>query len=270
VRARALAGVLAGFAAFGATACEPVEGSTMQGANLQDGVYCLVSDAALDVGTIRMRDNATLDCQGHRISDAAGRTSYAILARGDNIVLKHCVFDGFDVAVNFADVSNYRILDNVSVNSRFTGIGANGDHGLIARNIVHAPPSARTWTGIGASDATDIIGNTIVLGEYPPDEFTPSRTGISANYDTFGGVIAHNVVQVAALPDETGAGIYSRDPGPLVYRNVVAAQGGEARVGIECNGSTVIQNLVAGPEPDYASCAPYYETHVGLSRHARR
>jgi hypothetical protein len=43
-----------------------------------------------EVTPFRLFDNTTLDCEGHRIGDLA-QGDAAVVAWGDNIVLKYCV-----------------------------------------------------------------------------------------------------------------------------------------------------------------------------------
>lgn len=234
-------GLLAGLVTCGVMACEPVSNP----ANLEDGVYCLTADVSLDVGTIRLRDNATLDCQGHRISDLQGRTSYGVLGRGDNITLKNCIFDGFDIAVNFSSVTNYRIENNVSVNARFSGINANGDQGLVSGNTVRSPASAYSWAAIGASGVVDVTGNTVILGKYTPTVPTVPRGGIEVR-DSAGGVVAHNVVRVTANVDETGTSIAGTRADAIIYRNILVTTPGSQRVALACNGSFALQNESVG------------------------
>lgn len=267
--ARSMVGLLAGLATFDVTACVPIgAGDSL---TLQDGVYCLVDDVVLDVNlvAVHMIGNTTLDCQGHKISDPSGTARWGVKGSGDNVTVKNCVFDGFDVAIYFAPATNYRIQNNVSINARTSGFWASGSHGLIARNIVRAPASSYNWAGIGARGIVDIIGNTVILGAFTPTDPSAYRVGISTDHD-LGDVVAYNEVQAFAAADETGPGISSSGPGPVIYRNVVVANPGAGRVGIECNGSTVLKNLIAGLEPAYSYCTPYYETDVGLKARARR
>ena len=169
--ARIAAGMMAGFAAFGAIACEPV---TSVPATLAGGAYCLTGDvAAVGEPVFNLEGDTTLDCRGHRISDATSSTLFVVVANGDNIEVKNCIVEGFLTPFDFQVVTNFRIVGNTFLSPMHTAIYVqSSDDGLIAGNTIRYPASRYAgypgdWYGdsIGIEAIgpdVDIIRNTIV------------------------------------------------------------------------------------------------------------
>ena len=246
-------------AIFPAMACQPFG----EGVSLQDGVYCLTADVGLSNSSLLLRDNATLDCRGHRIRDLTGSTNYGVLVRGENVALENCVFDGFEIAVNFSSATNYRIRNNVTINARFRAMVANGRRGSITGNVVRAPAMAGDWVGIVFSGDADVLGNTVILGRYSPVDELRGRNGIVWNRGD-SALIAFNDIQAVASDAEEGVGIETIGAGAVIYRNTITVTPGSNRIGIACWGSVSLQNVVQGMPTPYSECEPYYDTGVGL------
>jgi hypothetical protein len=265
--ARVLVGALAAVAAFGAIACERIPGSP---GTLEDGVYCLTAD--LDVsGTTAfvLRDDTTLDCQGHRIRDLTSSTENAVQAAGDNIVVRNCVVDGFNTQLSFIRPTNYRIEGNVSIGARTQSIYVfDGSHGLVAGNTITAPVQGGDWYGALIYGLADVIGNTVILPKDPGVGALEFRIGFHS-YANDGGVVAHNVVKKIAANPGTGtlnsgeAGVGMAVGGSaLVYRNVLVTTPQSGMYGIACSMLTGshLQNLVVGWPYAYESCATHHGT----------
>jgi hypothetical protein len=254
-------------AAFGSIACERIPGSP--GA-LGDGVYCLTAD--LDVSGMPafiLSGDTTLDCQGHRIRDLTSSTGNAVQAAGDNIVVRNCVFDGFDVQLAFIRPTNYRIEGNVSIGARSESIYVfDGSQGLVAGNTITAPMQGGDWSGALIYGQADVIGNTVILPNDPGVGALEFRIGLHS-YDNDGGVVAHNVVRKIAANPGTGT-VNSGEAGvgmgvggsALVYRNVLVTTPQSGLFGIACSTFTGshLQNLVVGWPYAYESCATHHNT----------
>lgn len=259
IRARFLLVLFACFASFGALACEKIDRIPVDtGPTLQNGVYCLAADVSLDwFESIRLRSNTTLDCQGHRIKDASGNASYAILSQGyDNVVVQNCVFDGFSKSIYLSDVTNFRLRNNVSINARSEGLSVFRSQGSLRDNVIHSPATAYTWSAIMILDGlVDVVGNTVILGDYTPVVALVPRNGIYLGGQS-SGVISDNLITADADADEAGAGVVSSSPDFVIYRNQVVATPGSQRTGIVCGTSTSVQNSVHGFATPYSGCSP--------------
>jgi hypothetical protein len=273
--ARIAMGVFAGFAAFGAVACEPVIDTPAQ---LSGGVYCLATDVSIG-GTpaFVLYGDTTLDCQGHRIRDLTSSTENAIQASGDNVVVKNCVFDGFDTQLSFKKPTNYRIEGNISIGARSLPIYVfDGDQGLVAGNTITAPVQGGDWSGAMIYGPADVVGNTVILPEDPGVGAIEYRIGIHS-YDNDGGVVAHNLVKkIVANPGDgmagSGEGGSAMSVGgrAIVYRNVmVKTQQAYPTNALSCYTLTgsQLQNLAVGWSSPDMSCATQHQT--GLKARAR-
>ena len=215
--------LFAGLASFGVFACEPVA----ERAELRNGVYCLDADVGLDSLPFYIYDNTTLDCRGHRIKDIPAAVTSAVVAWGDNIVVKNCVFDGFHSQLDFRDTTNYRIQDNLLINARSRSIVATGNHGLIARNVIRNPPSmgilvSSLTSTLGTLVATAVVNNTVILGGA-----SAPVTGI-LTYSR--GLVANNVVVLHPTPGQGGQAIASSLA--VTYRNLMVAAPGSHAAGL--------------------------------------
>lgn len=227
-RALMVSAMFAGLATFDASACEPIA----ERAELRDGVYCLSADVSLDSLPFYIYDNTTLNCQGRRITDAPAAIGSAVIAWGDNVVVKNCVIDGFHSQLRFMDTTNYRIEDNLLVNGRSLAINASGSQGLIARNTIRSPLEGH-WRAV-LSRGADIVDNTIIRGKREPSIPPATWSGI---HSSGGGVIAHNLVMAVTNPEEGGQFIASYGYPLVVYRNVLVATPGSYSVGLLCSDS---------------------------------
>jgi hypothetical protein len=255
--------MIAGLAAFGALACEPVTGRP-EGLELRNGVYCLTTDVTSNgIVPFKLYADTTLDCAGHRITDASGTTHAAVMTEGDNIVVKNCIIQGFFYQLQFGTATNYRIEDNQLLDGRGDAILVGGmsppygGQGLIAGNIIRSPvPMEEGWSAIEIFlGIADITGNTVLMGK-DPNSATYTRYGIGTGE---GGVIAHNLVTTVTSPGEGGMAIDVHGP-VVVYRNVLVATPGSYRSGYICDYGTgpFVQNLTLGFHPysnTEANCA---------------
>jgi hypothetical protein len=191
------------------------------------------------------------------------QTDAGVIAWGDNIVLKNCVVDGFGTQVLFTGATHYRIEDNTLVNGAGYSLIANGQQGLIARNIVIArvPRVSAVATAMEIEGVADVIGNiviqpkdsTLLAGEW--------RQGI-LSYGNDGGVISDNIVSAVASPGESGTSM-SAGGRSLAYHNVVATTPGSNRTGITCyEAGSHGSNVIVGAQHLYVNCA--IQPQVGL------
>jgi hypothetical protein len=239
-------GAFAALAAFGAIACDPISPGP---AVLGNGVYCLTGDVAAVgvVSVFQLGSNTTLDCQGHRIKDASGATSFAVYVYGgDNVVVKNCIFEGFSSQIRLLDTTNYRLENNQFLYARGWTIQSTGDEGLITRNVFRSGPQQDRWTAGYLDGIVDIIDNTIIIGNAPAMGATDLREG----FLVYGkGVVANNLVQALASPGGAGLGI---DSGlSIAYRNVLVSTPGSYRVGLACydGGGFRFKNFIVGSYP---------------------
>jgi hypothetical protein len=239
-------GAFAALAAFGAIACDPIPPDP---AVLGNGVFCLSGDvdAVGVVSVFQLGSNTTLDCQGHRIRDASGATSFAVYVYGgDNVVVKNCIFEGFSTQVRLLGTTNYRLEDNQFLYARGWTIQSTGDEGLITRNTFRSGPQQGQWTAGYVDGIADIIGNTIIMGNAPSLGASDLREGFLVNGK---GVVAHNLVQAIASPGGAGLGIASGLS--TAYRNVLVSTPGSYRVGLACydGGGFRFKNFIVGSYP---------------------
>jgi parallel beta-helix repeat protein len=284
VRFRIAIGLLAGLATSAAMACEPV---TSVPATLSGGVYCLTGDvAAVGEPVFNLGNDTTLDCQGHRISDATSSTLFAVVANGDNVQVKNCIVEGFLTPFYLQVVTNFRVVGNTFLSPMHTAIYVkSSDEGLIANNTIRYPASRYAgypgdWYGdsIGIEAIgpdVDIIHNTIVGA--PPGDGSRwrSRYGIWS----WDGVIAFNVVS-GLVPDPLDRrwGI-TASQGAVVYRNVIVSVAAPLEAskdrGLYCGAyepdaypPLSAQNIVLGFAQPYSGCVNAGE--VGLGAAVRR
>jgi hypothetical protein len=250
--ARIHALLLAGLASATASACEVV---TSFPAHLSNGVYCLDSNIAIgNVTPFWINGDATLDCRGHRVRDLAipSQSDFAVVASGDNVILKNCVFEGFSVAVFFDRATNYRVEGNTVINAGARGISATGEQGSITANrIFNTHGHSSTYVAIEVWGTADLLANTI---DYLASGSTDSQleNGI-ASYENDGGVIASNLVR--NLPDRKGIPLWVEGQS-IVYRNVVTTLPGSSEYALKCRqwGGVFLQNLFAGVPYPYIQC----------------
>jgi hypothetical protein len=261
--------VISALASFGAMACQPVGDLP---ADLYDGVYCLTYDVAIgNAPAFRLHHDTTLDCKGHKITDLTGATLFGVTGIGDNIAVKNCVFEGFDLQIWFDQVTNYRIVRNTFLDARESAIVVNiGNEGLIAGNTIRATmdpslTSVNASLGIVANGTTDVIGNTVTRPARGPQvDPDASRIGISLD-DNDGGVVADNLVRDTVESDERGTSLAVLGRA-IVLRNVLVAGPGTLQFGLSCmllTGS-YLQNVVLGfTKPYFSDCAIRHR--VGLA-----
>lgn len=273
--ARTLLGLVAVASTFGAMACEPV---TSLPATLKRGVYCLTDDVGAN-GTLlfTLENDATLDCRGHRISDATFSTANAVYSASDNISVTNCVFDGFATPVWLDGASHFRIVGNRFSGATQVAVDADGSEGLIAGNVLeyqHAPHLGYSpdrygqSIGIQVRGLVDVIGNTVSAAMVDGGAGWTDRGGIFSSSD--GGVIAFNVVR-GLMPgdDHWRRGIVAQGHGAVVYRNIVSAlpmwPGTYNDVGVGCtlDGEAIVaENIVLGFAIPYLRCPAAQEPQV--------
>lgn len=245
-------GLLAGLAAFGALACEPVSPGPE---TLTNGVFCLDFDVSVDESAFVLGNDSVLDCQGHRIKDSSGYTQNAVVGNGDNIVLRNCVIDGFTTPVYFYGVNSYRIEDSSFHDARATAIMAIGADGLVSGNTVSYPTRMGGESkGIVIYGIADIIGNTITKENSVPGALG-EHVGI-VSYNSHGGVVAGNIIRdfVGPNPGRRSAAIVVTDDS-VVYRNVLVAAPGLGDLGVACSMySVALKNVVVGFPSPYEGC----------------
>jgi hypothetical protein len=254
-RGRACAGLFATFATFGAWACTPVNATDTY---IGPGVYCLQSDLIVSRNpALTLIGNSVLDCQGHRIKDATSTSPWGvmIMGQGDNVVLKNCVFEGFAFPVYSVSITNLRILNNTFLGTRSIAILGADMEGLIKGNTFNISGSGGEITAINTSGVVDIIGNTIVNEQAPPEAIHYQASGILASGN--GGVISNNIIRNLRAAS-TGYGIaISSQTASVISGNVVVNPPGTGDTGISCNGQAkAVANLVTGFATPYVACLP--------------
>jgi hypothetical protein len=251
-RARAWLALLAGFTTFGAGACEVVSSFP---ASLSKGAYCLDSDLGIgDATAFLLGDDTKLDCRGHRIRDLSS-TAFAVIAQGNNITLRNCVFEGFSVPVFFDGVTNYAVEHNTLRNARDIAVSTDGSHGYVKGNVVvNTVASDGTFNAIRIYGIADVIGNIVMDSKDSVVGETDMRTGI-LSYDNDGGVIASNIVQNSGRGGVNGWTMLAGGQS-IAYRNVMVAVPGLGDIGLKCYqwGGLRLQNLFVGQQYHYMQC----------------
>lgn len=252
---RLFMGFFASVATFGAWACTPV---TPDNNLLGYGVYCLDSDFVVPRNTntaLILAGNSVLDCRGHKIQDptSTGVFGVYVLSNASNVVLKNCAFEGFTYAVYPTSVRNVRILNNSFRGARLAAIFATDTDGLIEGNTFAISGTGGDVVAISGSGILDIIGNTILSAQAPPEASGHTVTGIVAA--VHGGVIANNVIRnLRGAPGGFGVAIRAQGPA-VIARNVIANPPGTGDRGIVCRGpTTVASNVVIGFATPYLDC----------------
>jgi hypothetical protein len=259
---RMLAGMLALLPTCAALACEPI---TSVPATLDRGVYCLAEDVTADEGAFVLQSDATLDCQGHAIKAMHSQSARPVTATGgDNIEVRNCVFQGFIEAIEFWEVTHYRITGNTFLDTEGVAVLVSlGRDGVVSGNTFRYPATPRLPYQSDAinitTDAADVRFNSITGAISRDGAGWNDRFGIwVAGND--GGVIANNLVRGLVQ----GAGharisILSDGGDSVVYRNVVANPSlpdGSTDVGLVCehDHTTPLQNIIIGHVLPYEYC----------------
>jgi hypothetical protein len=260
-RGRMLAGMLALFPTCAALACEPI---TSVPATLDRGVYCLAQDVTADGGVFVLQNDATLDCDGHAIIALDSKSALPVTATGsDNIEVRNCVFKGFLEAINFWEVTHYRITGNTFLDTEGAAVLVTGRDGVVSGNTFRYPATPRlpnqSTAIIIKTGATDVRSNSITAAIPGDGAGWNDRFGIWVEGND-GGVVAYNVVR--GLVQGQGHGrisILTLGGDSVVYRNVVANPSlpdGSHDVGLECehDHTTPLQNIVVGHYLPYRYC----------------
>jgi hypothetical protein len=248
-------GLFASVATFGAWACTPV---TPDNNLLGYGVYCLDSDlvAPRDTNTaLILASNSVLDCRGHKIKDPTLTAVFGvyILTHARNVVLKNCIFEGFIQEVYSNSARDVRILNNSFSGAGVIAIFATDTDGLIEGNTFDISGTGGDVVAINGNGILDIIGNTILSAQAPPEASGHTVTGIVAS--VHGGVIANNIIR-NLRGASGGHGLAILAQGPVVISgNVIVNPPGTGDRGIYCRGpTTMVSNVVMGFATPYLDC----------------
>jgi putative cofactor-binding repeat protein len=142
-------------------------------------------------------------------------------------------------------------LNNSFRGARLAAIFATDTDGLIEGNTFAISGTGGDVVAISGSGILDIIGNTILSAQAPPEASGHTVTGIVAA--VHGGVIANNVIRnLRGAP--AGVAILAQGPA-VISGNVIVNPPGTGDRGIYCRGPTiVVSNVVMGFATPYLDC----------------
>jgi hypothetical protein len=179
-----------------------------------------------------------------------------VIAQGNNIALRNCVFEGFSVPVFFDGVTNnYAIERNTLRNARDIAVAADGRQGHVEGNVViNTVARDGTFNAIRIYGIADVIGNIVMDSKDSALGETDMRTGI-LSYDNDGGVITSNIVQNSGRGGVNGWAMLAGGQS-IVYGNVLVAVPGLSDIGLKCYqwGGLRFQNLFVGQQYHYMQC----------------
>jgi parallel beta-helix repeat protein len=204
------------------------------------GTYCLNSNvsAAFAGQAINIAaDDVVLDCNDHTITQTNTGNATGIVSHTDrrNVVVRHCVVDGFDVGIKLdatfdETARGNRIEDNTVARARSVGISSFGSNNRIERNRILGAAGDGAFTGIRVGTFQQEAAGNVVR-----DNHISGYQGV-AGVSTAG--IEFSNTRETSITGNILTGLYAG-----TGSGVIAMQG------YNTSGSEISRNVILSPQP---------------------